>query len=159
MLRRDRELAMRTALGAGRGRLVRQLLTESTLLASPAASSASSFAWSTIGMLTTFVGRFTSRTGEIEIDPGVLRVHARRVDRHRPALRDVSGAGGRVDLVSALKPGGKGPATPADRRRMQSALIVAQVAVSVVLLIGAGLLLHSFYRLQSVETGLQRPIA
>ena len=59
MLRRDRELAMRTALGAGRGRLVRQLLTESTVLAIAGGVVGLVFAWSTVDMLTTFVGRFT----------------------------------------------------------------------------------------------------
>src|SRR4030095_4905726 len=72
MLGRDRELAMRTALGAGRGRLVRQLLTESTLLAVIGGVIGMGVAWLTIDMLTTFVGRFTSRTGEITLDPMVL---------------------------------------------------------------------------------------
>ena len=62
--------------------------------------------------------------------------------------------GSRVDLVNALKQGGSiRPATQAARKRVQGALIVAQVAVSVVLLVGAGLLIASFYRLQQVETG------
>src|SRR5688500_13870494 len=72
MLGRDRELAMRAALGAGRGRLVRQLLTESTLLASIGGAIGIGFAWITIDMLTTFVGRFTARTGEIGLDPMVM---------------------------------------------------------------------------------------
>jgi putative ABC transport system permease protein len=58
-----------------------------------------------------------------------------------------------VDLVAALKTGGKGTGDAGGRGRLPSALIVAQVAVSVVLLIGAGLLLLSFYRVQQVETG------
>ncbi len=61
--------------------------------------------------------------------------------------------GSRVDLVSALKQGGGQAGDAGSRKRMQGALIVAQVAVSVMLLVGAGLLLASFYRLQRVETG------
>ena len=153
MLGRDRELAMRAALGAGRGRLIRQLLTESTLLGVFGGIVGIAFAYVTIGMLTTFVGRFTSRTGEITIDPLVLiftlgiSVLTGLLFGTLPAL------GGRVDLVSALKQGGNQSGDSGARKRMQGALIVAQVAVSVVLLVGAGLLLSSFYKLQQVETG------
>jgi putative ABC transport system permease protein len=155
MLRRDRELAMRSALGAGRARLVRQLLTESAMLAVAGGAFGLAFAWSTIGMLTTFVGRFTSRIGEIAIDPWVLgftllvSVLTGLTFGTFPALAS------RIDLVSALKSGGKGTSDAGSRRRVQRALIVVQVAVSVVLLVGAGLLLLSFYRLQNVEPGFQ----
>jgi putative ABC transport system permease protein len=153
MLGRDRELAMRAALGAGRGRLIRQLLTESTLLGVFGGIIGVAFAYFTIGMLTTFVGRFTARTGEITIDPLVLvftlgiSVFTGLLFGTLPAL------GSRIDLVSALKQGGNQSGDSGGRKRMQGALIVAQVAVSVVLLVGAGLLLASFYRLQRVETG------
>ncbi len=153
MLGRDRELAMRAALGAGRGRLVRQLLTESTLLAVAGGVVGVAFAWATIGMLTTFVGRFTSRTGEVSIDLWVL-VFTLGVSVVTGVLFGTLPAmGTRIDLVSALKQGGGQAGDAAGRRRMQGALIVAQVAVSVVLLVGAGLLLSSFYKLQQVETG------
>ena len=153
MLRRDRELAMRTALGAGRWRLVRQLLTESTVLSIAGGVVGLLFAWAAVDMLTTFVGRFTARTGEIGIDPGVLgftlliSIGTGLLFGILPAL------GARRDVVVALKSGGKGTSETGGRHRVQSALIVAQVAVSVVLLIGAGLLLLSFYRLQSVDPG------
>ena len=153
MLGRDRELAMRAALGAGRGRLVRQLLTESTLLAVVGGVIGIVVAWLTIDMLTTFVGRFTSRTGEITLDPIVLiftlgiSIFTGLLFGTLPAL------GSRVDLVSALKQGGGQAGDAGSRKKMQGALIVAQVAVSVMLLVGAGLLLASFYRLQRVETG------
>jgi predicted permease len=155
MLRRDRELAMRTALGAGRWRLVRQLLTESTLLSVLGGGVGLLFAWSTVDMLTRFAGRFTARTGEIDLDPRVLgftllvSVVTGLLFGTFPALAS------RVDLVSALKSSGKGTSDVRGGRRLQRALIVAQVAVSVVLLAGAGLLLVSFYRLQRVDPGFR----
>ena len=153
MLRRDRELAMRMALGAGRGRLIRQLLTESTIVSVAGGIVGLAFAWSTMDMLTTFIGRFTARTGEIEIDLWVLAftlgvsVATGLIFGTFPALAS------RVDLVSVLKAGGKGTNDMGVRSRVQSVLIVAQVAVSVVLLIAAGLLLLTFYRLQRVDPG------
>jgi predicted permease len=153
MLRRDRELAMRSALGAARGRLVRQLLTESTLVALAGGIVGLVFAWATVDMLTTFVGRFTARTGEIGLDPQVLFFTLGVSMLTGLAFGTFPALSSRVDLVGALKAGGKGTSDTGGRGRLRSALIVAQVAVSVVLLIGAGLLLLSFYRVQQVETG------
>jgi putative ABC transport system permease protein len=153
MLGRNRELAMRSALGAGRGRLVRQLLTESTLLAVAGGAVGVLFALGTVDMLTRFVGRFTERTGEVSMDVSVLlftllvSIVTGIVFGTLPAL------GTRVNLVNALKQGSNQAGDGTGRRRMQSALIVAQVAVSVVLLVGAGLLLTSFFRLQQVDAG------
>ena len=155
MLRRDRELAMRTALGAGRWRLVRQLLTESTLVALAGGLFGLVFAWATIDMLTAFVGRFTSRTGEIDVNPAVLgftllvSLLTGLLFGTFPALSS------RVELAGALKSGGRGASDSGGRRRLQSGLIIAQVAVSVVLLVGAGLLLLSFHRLQGVDAGFR----
>jgi putative ABC transport system permease protein len=106
-------------------------------------------------MLTRFVARFTARTGEIDLDPRVLgftlliSVVTGLVFGTFPALAS------RVDLVSALKSSGKGTGDGGGRHRLQRALIVAQVATSVVLLAGAGLLLMSFYRLQRVDPGFR----
>ena len=153
VLRRDRELALRGALGADRGRLIRQLLTESSLIAIAGGAVGLIFAVSTLGMLTRFVSRFTPRTTEISVDFGVLTftmivsVVTGLFFGILPALAS------KVDLATAMKQGGKGASEGGGRRRLTGGLIVAQVAVSVVLLTGAGLLLASFYRLQKVDPG------
>ncbi|MEZ5285758.1 MAG: ABC transporter permease [Vicinamibacterales bacterium] len=153
MLGRDRELALRTALGAGRGRLARQLLTESTLLAVAGGVVGVAFAYATVGMLTTFVARFTARTGEVGIDLSVLGFTLLVSVVTGVLFGTLPALGTRVNLTTALKQGGLQAGDGSGRRRVQSALIVAQVAVSVVLLVGAGLLLASFLRLQRVDAG------
>jgi putative ABC transport system permease protein len=153
MLRRDRELAMRSALGADRGRLLRQLLTESTLVALAGGAVGLVFAWSTIDMLTTFVGRFTARTHQIGIDPWVLAFTLGVSVLTGVLFGTLPALSSRVDLMGALKHSGKGAGEASGRRRLQGGLIVAQVAVSVVLLVGAGLLLLSLLRLQRVDAG------
>ena len=153
VLRRDRELALRGALGADRARLIRQLLTESSLVAGAGGLLGLAFAVSTLGMLTRFVARFTARTAEIGIDLKVLAftlvvsLGTGLFFGILPALTS------RVDLASAMKQGAKGSGSRSGRARLTSGLIVAQVTVSVVLLTGAGLLLASFYRLQKVDPG------
>jgi putative ABC transport system permease protein len=155
LLRRDRELAVRSALGAGRGRLVRQLLTESTLLALAGGIFGLLFATWTVGLLTTFVGRFTPRTGEIGIDLRVLLFTVTMSMATGLLFGTLPALASRVDLAGAMKHGSKGAGASGGRRRLQNTLIIGQVAVSVVLLVGAGLLLASFYRLQSVDPGYQ----
>jgi len=104
-------------------------------------------------MLTTFIARFTSRTRQIEIDPRVL-LFTLGVSFVTGIIFGILPAlSSRADLVSAMKQGSKGAGDSPGRRRVQSGLIVLQVAVSAVLLIGAGLLLTSLYRLQRVDPG------
>ena len=153
LLRRDRELAVRAALGAGRARLFRQLLTESLLLAIAGGLTGVLFAMLTLEMMTQFIGRFTQRTQEIAIDPWVLgftlllSVIAGVLFGAVPALMAPA------DTNARLRQGGKGTNVGAPRGRLQSALVVTQVAVSVVLLSAAALLLASFVKLQHVQPG------
>jgi putative ABC transport system permease protein len=153
VLRRDRELALRAAVGADRRRLIRQLLTESTILSVAGGILGLLFASSTINMLTLFVARFTERTGEIDLDPRVLAFTLGVSLVTGIVFGTIPALASRFDLVKALKQGGKGSADAIGHRRLQGGLIVVQVAVSVVLLIGAGLLLASLYRLQRVDPG------
>ena len=138
-LQREHERATRAALGAGRLSLLSQPLAESAIVALAGAVVGLVFAWATLDLLASFVGRFTSRAGEIGIDWTVLlftigiSLFAGVLLGMLPAL------GSRVDLAGALKTGTKGGGgTP--RRRLQHALVAGQVAVSVVLLAAAGLL-------------------
>ena len=153
LLRRERELAVRAALGAGRGQLIRQLLTESVMLSLAGGGVGVLFASSTLSMLTTFIARFTSRTKQIEIDPRVLLFTIGISFLTGIIFGILPALSSRADLVAAMKHGSKGAGDSPGRRRIQSGLIVLQVAVSVVLLIGAGLLLTSLYRLQRVDPG------
>jgi predicted permease len=155
VLRRDRELALRGALGADRARLVRQLLTESSLVALAGGVVGLGIATAALGLLTRFVARFTVRTGEIEIDLRVLTFTLVATAATGLLFGILPALVSRVDLASAMRQGGKGVSSHSGRKRLTSGLIVAQVAVSVVLLTGAGLLLTSFYRLQKVDPGYQ----
>jgi putative ABC transport system permease protein len=151
LLRRDRELGLREALGAGRGRLVRQLLTESTLLSLLGGVVGLLLASSTLSLLVTFVGRFTARTGEIAVDGRVLLFTTAVSILTGVACGTAPALMARLDLGAIVRAGRQ--AESAGHRRLRSGLVVAQVAVSVVLLTGAGLLLTSVYKLQRVEPG------
>ncbi len=151
---RGTELAMRSALGAPRGRLVRQLLTESVPLGLAA------------GALGTLVAVLLQRTlvaatpltrlgleaaglkPEVLLFALLLSLCTVLVFGLAPAL-----AGSRVDLAEELKSGSR--SVTGGRARFRSALVVGQVALSVVLLVGAGLLLQSFSRLRGVDPGFR----
>jgi putative ABC transport system permease protein len=155
LLGRSRELAMRTALGARRGRIVRQLLAESTLLSTMAAVAGLVFAWSTLGMLARFIGRFTTRTDAIALDWRVLGLTLVVAIVSGLAFGTLPAMATRVDVMPSLKQGSPGAGSPRGQRRLQDAMVVAQVALSVVLLVGASLLLASVVRLESIDAGYQ----
>jgi putative ABC transport system permease protein len=150
---RNREMAIRTALGASRGRLIRQLLTESLLLA---------FIGGTLGLLLAVWGvdamvalapDALPRAQEITLDARVLAftigvsLVSGVVFGLMPAL-----TGSRPDLHESLKDGTRG--TSSSRGRLRKTLVVSEVALSLVLLVGAGLMLRSFLTLRSVDPGL-----
>ncbi|HMF09047.1 MAG TPA: ABC transporter permease, partial [Thermoanaerobaculia bacterium] len=156
MARRDHELAVRTAMGAGRARLFRQLLTESCLLSLAGGAVGWALAGGMMQMLTAFAARFTARASEIRMDESVLLFTiglaflTSLISGSAPALA------GRGNLSGNLKESG-GPRSTigASRRRGQNILIVAQFAVSFVLLIGAGLMLRTLLNLQRVDPGFR----
>jgi predicted permease len=155
MVRRERELAVRAAMGAGRVRMFRQLLTESFLLGVIGGALGLLFASGALSLLVNFAARFTPRAREIHLDSVVLlftlvvAVLTSVLSGTAPALA------ARDAVVDGLKEGSAQTTAGVGRRRMRSLLIVAQVAVSFLLLIGAGLMLRSFQKLQHVDPGFQ----
>jgi putative ABC transport system permease protein len=152
VMRREREMALRSALGASRGRLIRQLLTESALLSLAGGVLGILLAAFSLNLLVDFAARFTPRASEITLDGSVLlftlviSMLTGVIFGLAPALS--AGA----NLTTALKEGGQATASGA-RQRLRAALVVAQVALSFMLLVGAGLMMRSFLKLQQVSPG------
>jgi putative ABC transport system permease protein len=152
-MRREREMALRSVLGASRGRLIRQLLTESTILAIAGGALGIILAALSLDLLIVFAARFTPRAAEIRIEGFVLlftllvSVTTGLIFGLMPALSN------KVNLNTALKEGGAQSTAGLSRQRIRGALVVAQVALSFMLLIGAGLMIRSLIKLQQVNAG------
>ena len=161
MVQRERELAVRTALGAGRTRLLRQLLTESFLMAVIGGLLGLLFTYASLQLLTDFVSRLSPRAREIHIDSGVLLFTLGAALGTSIIFGTLSALFSRVNLASSLKEGTAGAGSGVGRNRMRDVLVVCQVAFSFTLLIGAGLMLRSLVKLQSVDAGItpQRVLA
>jgi predicted permease len=153
MARRERELTIRTAMGAGAGRLLRQLLTESLILALLAAGVGMAFAYGSMGLLIRFAGQLTPRAREISIDGWVLGFAVLCATVTTVLCGSLAAIHARGNVAGALKEHGAQPAPRGSRSFVRSALIAAQVAFSYVLLIGAGLMVSSLIQLQRVNPG------
>jgi predicted permease len=151
---RRREIALRAALGASRGRIVTQLLTESALLSVIAGAAGVALAYAGIARLRVIGAETVPRLSDVHLDAPVL-VFSIVVALGSGVLFGLVPAlqASRADVGEVLKEGGRGG--DRGRGRVRSALVVAEVALSLVLLIGAGLLLRSFARLQAVDIGFE----
>jgi putative ABC transport system permease protein len=151
---RSGELAIRAALGAGRGRIIRQLLTESLLLATLAGAAGIALASWGVKALTAAAPPGVPRLEQASIDPLVLTFTAlvallcAIVFGLAPAVRAA-----RTDVQGVLKEGGRGTSGAAMRDRLRTAVIVGELALALVLLIGAALLIRSGIALERVSPG------
>ena len=144
---------VRAALGAGAMRLRRLLLTENLLLAVAGSALGLLIAFFGLRMLTTFAARYSPRANEIGIDGMVLTFSLLLAIVVAVLLSFVPGVASEKTLGASLSAGGRRTTGTVSRQRLQQALVVAQIAVSVMLLTGAGLLTRTMQRLSLVDSG------
>ncbi|MDQ3257178.1 MAG: ADOP family duplicated permease, partial [Acidobacteriota bacterium] len=153
---RGREIAIRTALGASRTRLVRQLLTESLLLALFGGAAGLLLAVWGVDLLVALEPADVPRVREVGIDARVLlftvgiSLMTGILFGLLPALQ-----ASKPELTGTLKDGGRGSAVGGGLRNVRSLLVVTEIAVALVLLVGAGLMVRSFSQLLNVNPGFQ----
>jgi predicted permease len=153
---RSKEFAMRTALGAGRARIVRQLMTESLILSAAGAVLGLGLAWTIVLWLAHQGAIALPLLSTLSIDARALgwtvliAVFAAVFFGLVPGLRIASG-----NLLEVLKDSGAGAGQGRKHERLRAILVVSEVALACVLLVGAGLLLRSFVKVLDVELGFQ----
>jgi putative ABC transport system permease protein len=151
---RYKEIAVRAALGASRRRVIRQLLTECLLLSLVGGLLGLLLAWWGTEALVKLIPKDMPRLAEVNLDRWVfgftllISVVTGVVFGLAPALQ-----ASKIELTEAMKEGSRGAG--GGRGRLRSALVVAEIAMALVVLIGAGLLLQTFRRLQQVDLGFE----
>jgi len=151
---RRKEIALRMALGAGRGRIIAQFLTESMLLALMGAGLGLVIGQWGISALTMLAPAYTPGAESATIDARVL-VFTMLIAFVTGAIFGIAPAlgGAGIDVNESLKEGGRSSTAGGRRQRLRSALVVSEFALALVLLIGAGLLLRSFVRVLNIDPG------
>jgi len=151
---RQREMAVRAALGASAWRVLRQLLTESFVLTAFSAALGLGLAFAAVRVVAWWNPANIPRVGGVELDGRVLLFTAvvailtSVLFSLAPALRSM-----RVDLTDSLKDGAQSVSSGGSRQRFRNALVVVQMAMAVLLLVGAGLMLRSLWSLQRIPIG------
>jgi len=153
-VRREHEMTLRAALGAGTDRIRRLIIAENLLLALAGAALGIGIAYAGVGMLSSFTARVSPRADEIAVDGWVLLFSLLLAVVVGLILSFVPSVGDENALSQGLQAGSAKSTGGVRRRRLQQALVVTQVAVSVVLLTGTGLLVRSMQRLAAVDPGL-----
>jgi putative ABC transport system permease protein len=153
---REREIGVRVALGAGRTRVVRQLLTESAMLGLIGGTVGIIIAWGGLRVLTSLAPADLPRLDQVSLDPMmlsfalVLSIVTGLAFGVVPALQS-----SRTAVFAALREGGRGGTAGRQGQRLRRVLIGAQLTLVVVLLTGAGLMIRSFIELQRVDLGFR----
>jgi putative ABC transport system permease protein len=151
---RHRDVAIRRSLGASRARVVRLFLTESLILSLAGGAAGAALAWQALQLLRNADPTWLPRASDVHLDLGVLALTA-AVSLLTGLAFGLAPATGlsKADVMTPLKESARG--TPASRgaRRLQGTLLVGQVALTLVLLVGAGLLMRSFWQLQRRDLG------
>ena len=152
---REREIAVRTALGAGRGRIAKQLMTESVVLAVAGGAVGLATAFGALRALVALAPADLPRRAEIGVDPMVL-LFTLGISLVTGLLFGLAPAlhGMKTNLAESFREGGRG-STAVRGRTMRMGLVVSEVALALVLLVGAGLMIRSFQRLLVTDPGYQ----